>query len=490
MSVKVQKGDGWYKIAKREGIDVNELLKANDATLDTMLHPGQTLKKPGQTETSEGSKKLVSKEKLKMENPMLTKGFPTDALTVKTDYVRAVPRINVSKPVDIKLDPKAIHRERQQALVDAGYNLGTTGENKNGVDGAWGNKSQAAWDLAMKDGYEWSGNKLVRNVTYATPAKLDMMDRFTNSRLSPLYDNMYPYSYGIIQNGDGTVRQVTGNEPKEVQAKAFQDKISAAKKGMSKSRDIMNRMAAVDLSTEEGMAEWQELVKEANTTGGEMVRYRGTTPEQIRNQQWEMRARLDAMNLHQGRPQQYNTFIEQTDKSKLSGAATAAGRPTLIIADPHQRRRINGEMLNYWNAHQNDVVTSPSGYRKLPFMSYLGNASIVQQEDGSLRYADNWDYLTDEWVNYEGRPYFGEVLSDFSGKGYGTGVNSRAFSEGMEDFVDAAKTMVLQSVHDRAADVKDKLKGAADSAFDYVKTVSQSAPRMFTYAAPIMRTRR
>lgn len=40
MSVKVQKGDGWYKIAKREGIDVNELLKANNATLDTMLHPG------------------------------------------------------------------------------------------------------------------------------------------------------------------------------------------------------------------------------------------------------------------------------------------------------------------------------------------------------------------------------------------------------------------------------------------------------------------
>lgn len=152
---------------------------------------------------------------------MLTKGFPTDALTVKKDYTREVPKITVSKPVDFKFDPTAMDRAKQQALVDAGYNLGTTGENRNGVDGAWGKKSQAAWDLAMQDGYEWSDNKLVRNVTYATPAKLDMMDRFTNSRLSPLYDNMYPYSYGIIQNGDGTVRQVTGNESKEVQAKAF-----------------------------------------------------------------------------------------------------------------------------------------------------------------------------------------------------------------------------------------------------------------------------
>lgn len=147
-------------------------------------------------------------------------------------------------------------------------------------------------------------------------------------------------------------------------------------------------------------------------------------------------------------------------------------------------------MLNYWNTHQNDVVTSPTGYKTLPFMSYLGNASIVQQEDGSLRYADNWDYLTDELVHYEGRPYFGEVLSDFSGKGYGTGVNSRAFSEGMDEFADAAKTILLQNVHDKAAGVKEKLKGAADSAVDYAKTVAQTAPTMFTFASPIMRTRR
>ena len=41
MGYEVKKGDGWYKIAKSQGIDVNELLALNNATLDTMLHPGQ-----------------------------------------------------------------------------------------------------------------------------------------------------------------------------------------------------------------------------------------------------------------------------------------------------------------------------------------------------------------------------------------------------------------------------------------------------------------
>lgn len=38
---------------------------------------------------------------------------------------------------------------KQAALVAAGYNLGKSGINKDGVDGAWGNKSKAAWDQAM-----------------------------------------------------------------------------------------------------------------------------------------------------------------------------------------------------------------------------------------------------------------------------------------------------------------------------------------------------
>lgn len=40
----VKSGDGWYKIAKANNIDVNQLLKLNGANLNTMIHPGQVLK--------------------------------------------------------------------------------------------------------------------------------------------------------------------------------------------------------------------------------------------------------------------------------------------------------------------------------------------------------------------------------------------------------------------------------------------------------------
>ena len=40
MEYEVKKGDGWYKIAKSLGVNVNDLLQANNAKLDTMLQPG------------------------------------------------------------------------------------------------------------------------------------------------------------------------------------------------------------------------------------------------------------------------------------------------------------------------------------------------------------------------------------------------------------------------------------------------------------------
>ena len=39
---------------------------------------------------------------------------------------------------------------KQQILVDAGYDLGDTGPNEDGVDGDWGNKSEEAWDKHQK----------------------------------------------------------------------------------------------------------------------------------------------------------------------------------------------------------------------------------------------------------------------------------------------------------------------------------------------------
>ena len=41
--------------------------------------------------------------------------------------------------------------QRQQMLVDAGYNLGNTGPNQDGVDGNWGKLSKQAWN---RSGFE------------------------------------------------------------------------------------------------------------------------------------------------------------------------------------------------------------------------------------------------------------------------------------------------------------------------------------------------
>lgn len=356
---------------------------------------------------------------------------------------------------------KANAKSMQEQLIKAGYNVGRTG-----ADGMWGKNSQAALDKALAEGYTVRGGKLVtanpkaqakpaaattnteepkpalvpkaQPIKIATPEKPGLFAQIKNVVSSPIYDNVYPYNYGDVETEDGKTRQIKGSDSASAQLKAGIGKFTDAISGMDPRRDLMNKMAALDLNTEEGLNQWKALAQKADGLDTKMVRYNGKTLQQIQNQQWEMRARLDAMNLYQGRKQQWNTFAEQSDASKKSGRATKAGKPTLIIADQNQRNRINGEMLNYWNAHPELRIKGEDGTVKMPFMSYLGNATIVQQSDGSLRYTDDWDYTwsSDSDPN---RPYFGEVLSDFSGKGYGVGVNGRSFHEGMDNLASNLK---------------------------------------------------
>jgi LysM repeat protein len=37
---QVKSGDSWYRIAKTAGISLDELLKANNANTNTVIHPG------------------------------------------------------------------------------------------------------------------------------------------------------------------------------------------------------------------------------------------------------------------------------------------------------------------------------------------------------------------------------------------------------------------------------------------------------------------
>lgn len=42
----VQPGESWYSIAEEQGVDIDELLRVNGATKETMLYPGQVIKIP------------------------------------------------------------------------------------------------------------------------------------------------------------------------------------------------------------------------------------------------------------------------------------------------------------------------------------------------------------------------------------------------------------------------------------------------------------
>lgn len=364
--------------------------KDSQAALDKALSEGYTFKNGQLVEQKFKTPKLVSKNSLK-------------------------------DPQYLKKNATAI----QTLLAQEGFDIG-----KSGIDGKWGTDSQKALNQAIASGYVLQNGALVNpKMKVAQPAKQGLWNSFKNAVSNEVYDNMYPYNYGDVQNPDGSYRQVNSSDSAQVQIKAGLQKMITGTKEIDPRRALMNELVSVDLNTKEGLAKWKELVKQADGLDLKMVRYKGSTLDQIKNQQWEMRARLDAMNLYQGRPQQWDTYIEQQDESKRSGRATKAGKPTLIIRDVGQRNRINGELLNYWEQHPEQRVKGDNGLFRMPVMSYLGNASIVQQEDGSLRYADDWDYT---WTSKDdpNRPYFGEVLSDFSGKNYGTGVNGRSFDEG------------------------------------------------------------
>lgn len=150
MGYKVQKGDGWYRIAKNTGMDVNELLKLNNATLNTVIHPGQELK------TSQPKSTL---------NPFIPYGYQQGLVSKAKQAQKTTPvpyRPGTSEQQIIRSNAKSI----QTQLLEAGYDLG-----KYGADGKWGKVSQTALDKALSEGYKLEGNKLVKPGLKAKPQK-------------------------------------------------------------------------------------------------------------------------------------------------------------------------------------------------------------------------------------------------------------------------------------------------------------------------------
>lgn len=168
MGYKVQKGDGWYKIAKNTGMDVNELLKLNNATLNTVIHPGQEIKTNDTSNktwsTQSSFRTLIPKKKQSSES-------------MSTPY-----RSDYTKEQYVRDNAKSI----QQQLVDAGYDLGTYG-----VDGKWGKVSQAALDKALAEGYKFENGKLFKPSLKPRKPEAKTVQEAASDKIGELIDSWF-----------------------------------------------------------------------------------------------------------------------------------------------------------------------------------------------------------------------------------------------------------------------------------------------------------
>ena len=165
MEYEVKKGDGWYKIAKNLGVNVNDLLQANNAKLDTMLQPGQKLKtsKVSEQPAITNQWQIVSGQNDAVANWAkqrvdTTMNSINQALAEQEANENEIQRkASIGTKGVVQQQAKADTIRLQQALLKEGYDLG-----KWGADGNWGRATDAAIAQAEKDGWIIDGHKLVK----------------------------------------------------------------------------------------------------------------------------------------------------------------------------------------------------------------------------------------------------------------------------------------------------------------------------------------
>ena len=165
MEYEVKKGDGWYRIAKNLGVNVNDLLQANNAKLDTMLQPGQKLKtskvpeQPSMTnqwQVVAGQNNAVANWAKQRVNA--TVNNVNQALAEQEASENEIQRkASIGTKGVVQQQAKADTIRLQQALLKEGYDLGRWG-----ADGNWGRATDAAIAQAEKDGWTVDDHRLVK----------------------------------------------------------------------------------------------------------------------------------------------------------------------------------------------------------------------------------------------------------------------------------------------------------------------------------------
>lgn len=390
----------------------------------------------------------------------------------------------------------------QLALYNAGMFDGIKKNGKQvsfeqAVDGLHGNLTNQAIKNAQKAGYNvdtnagiiTKNNKVTSQATNQTSSEVgqDFYDKISQSlrtlnnareqdiieqfkareesrnkefrvRFNPqkrLMDNMYPYSYGDVLYNPSTRETIpyTGQEiqegwkltqnwpthnsndelsdaDKDFFVQSALGKITNAMKGKDPRRTHMELLNAVDLNSPGGLDRYNLYVSKAPQG---MIRISGDPV----NDQFESRAREDAAVFYNNHRQKYNTW--EVNPEYMSPTARARGEATYRIADPKQRERIYGEMVNWWLANKNKGHWNEDHTAYIvPSMGFMGNHSLVSDDEKgtNLRYGDWWDYVIDApnaHIMYMGDRLVPEGSIPKYNPKYGRGHNSEHRTEDFED---------------------------------------------------------
>lgn len=147
-SYKVKSGDGWYRIAKNTGLDVNQLLKLNNANINTVIHPGQEL--------------TIEEEEALPKSAIETDySLPTDAIStpfaqhyqkiipVNNNWAEQAQAYRQANPVIIRQAPEKKESPKEKPsiatkilnTIGRGY-LTNPSEQESTVEAVWGNKER------------------------------------------------------------------------------------------------------------------------------------------------------------------------------------------------------------------------------------------------------------------------------------------------------------------------------------------------------------
>lgn len=458
--VTIKKGDSLGKIAKTNGMSLQELLKLNSDIKDpNKIEIGQNIRISGNKKSTrkQNFTQALNRGESNLNNQRifyqrLNNKPKSNSITILQDYLwkngaykglkdKKGREITYEQAVDGvrgSLTEQAIknHSGRRQKKISNQPIQKKEDERKGST--IVGEEFNQSLDKLLGGNIKEGGKDL-----FTTAVKASPLGWIAGKVVQRSFDNAYPYSYGdVIQTKDGLkpytgddskghVRQTTADDPATLQASSLISKFINGVKGKDPRREYVERMAALDLSTPEGMAEWRNLSRNApNGT----VRIIGDPL----NNQFEIRARLDQMNMYAGRPQQWDTYEINPDYE--SPTAKARGASTYRIKDSKQRERINSEMANYFLSHSKEGYWNDDHTAYiLPNMGYMGNQSLVADDENgtNLRYGDWWDYTVNN--PYGKRFYTGDRLTEADKTPvrtkYGTGHNTRHMTEQSENLL-------------------------------------------------------